>query len=299
MTALLIASAFLLQQAPAPVAALNPDTAFVGDHVNVAVRVDAPRDSRLLIPDTLAISGNFENAARARIRTDTLEDGSLRFTAYYTIVGWRPGETAVLPPIEAVLRTPSGDQSLTIQPPALTIASVLPADTAGIEPKPLKDVLGPTRVWWLAALAVLAALIVAGLLLWWWMRRRRQRRALAPAPVAIAPRERFLRELDEISQTALRSGDLRAFYIGTSAALRRYLASLDPAWGEELTTTELSPRMRAPNLMPVLDVLDRADLVKFARREVHQDEAQRDLRDLRRWADSYNQPAQPQLVEAA
>jgi len=294
---LAIVSALLFQQAPT--VAMSPDTAYVGDVVSLAFRVNAPAGAALVIPDTLAVSGNVENAARARIRTDTLPDRSLRFTVYYSVVGWRPGAMP-LPPVEGVVRGPAGDTPFTVQPPDLTIASVLPPDTAGIEPKPLKDVIGPTRVWWLAALAVLAGLILLALLVWWWLRRRRRTRETNAAAPPVPPRELFLRELDEISQGPLRHGDMRAFYIRASAALRQYVASFDPDWGQDLTTMELSPRMRDAELAPVLSVLERADLVKFARRPATQEEAQRDLRELRRWAETYGRPQQqPQMVEAA
>lgn len=291
-------SVLLIQQVRAPAAVLNPDTAHVGDVVSVAFRIDAPAGSMLLLPDTLVLGENFENAARARIRTDTLENGTLRFTAIYSIVGWRPGEGPI-PAIEGTLRTASGHETVRVQPPPITIASVLPADTAGIQPRPLKDVVGPVRVWWMVALALAVLLTVIALGLWWWLRNRGRNQAVSESIPALPPREVLLRELDEIAASALRQGDLRLVYIRLSFAIRRYMATLDPDWGEDLTTRELAEGARDTGIAPALELLAHADLVKFARHAVTAEEAQRDLAMTRRWAETYRPQDRPDLVEAA
>lgn len=288
--------------------AVLADTIRVGDVVPVAIRATVPPGQRVFWPDTLPLGGpdsELENAARVRTREDTLPDGRLQITALYAVTPWRPGER---PLPEVPVQVVSGDEAvrtLSASLPALQVTSVLPADTAGIQPRPAKGVIGRSWTLWPLLILLLALLALAALI--WWIRRRR-RRAAAPLPAAPAlpPREAALAALDRAREAGLADrGEMKEFYTRISAALREYLAALEPAWGEDRTTTELLAAVRAaagPAVAAGLGpILRSADQVKFARREPSRDVAYTEWAAARSWVSEFrwNEPAPPDVEEAA
>jgi hypothetical protein len=285
-------------------AALGADTIQVGDVVPVAIRIDMPRDRRVAWPDTLPLADpDLENASRVRTRVDTLDDGRLRRTAIYAVTPWRTGDL-VLPdvPIQVV----GGDEGVTTTSaslPTLSVSSVLPEDTVGIEPKPAKDVIGPNWAWWpILLLLLLLAAILAAIL--WWLRRRRGEAVALPLEPAVSPRERALAILDQAREAGLvERGELKAFYTRISDAVRHYAAALDASWGEDLTTTELLGRFRAqagPGASAGLaEVLRPADQVKFARRHPGADVAIEEWERARSWVLEFDWPPRPVEGEVA
>ena len=109
-------------------AAVLGDSIRVGDVVPVALRTTVTPGQRVLWPDTLDLGGpgaEVENAARVRVREDTLADGRLQVTGVYAVIPWRPGEVA-LP--DVAIRVVAGDEvarELTATPPPFEVLSVL------------------------------------------------------------------------------------------------------------------------------------------------------------------------------
>ncbi len=285
--------------------AVVPDSAEVGDVVTVAIRLVLPPGQRAIWPDTLSLpeESDVENAARVRERVDTLDDGRLQVTALYAVTPWRTGEQPLGEARFQVIGGAETPETRTAELPTLRVVSVLPADTAGIEPRPAKGVIGRSWSWWPIILTALAVLLLAALL-GWWIRRRRQRRpepALAPAPTA---RERALAALDAArSDGLLERGEVKAFYIRVAVAVRHFLAAMEPAWGEELTTTELMARIRAmadPEEARGLEgILRAADQVKFARRRPEPATAHQEWAEARAWVVAFRREPEPVREEAA
>jgi hypothetical protein len=266
-----------------PQAAVVPRTITVGDVFHAAIRMDSPPDADVVAPQSLALPADVEMAGVREIRVDTA-GGVRRITLIYPLTAWRPG-AYTLPELSLSLATAEWERSVAVQIPPFEVTSVLPADTAGIEPRPAKDVLGASRVWWpILVLLLLAAL--AALAVWAWRRRRRPQVAGA-AVVRVSPRDAALARLDELAASGhIERGDLRAFYASLTETLRHYVTTIDPAWGVDLTTRELSARMRAAGHAEALDltrILGTADLVKFARATVAPAHAAADLAAARAW----------------
>lgn len=306
----LVLASFLPASAQEVRSAVVGDTILVGDVVPVALRTTLEPGQRIAWPDTLPLGGpdaELENAARVRTRVDTLADGRLESTAVYAITPWRPGEVA-LPDVE--IPVVSGDEvarSLTARLPTFEVASVLPADTAGIEPRPTKSVIGRNWALWPILLAILALLLLvaAGI---WWLRRRRAG-ADAPAAPALPPRTAALAALDQAREAGLvERGEMKEFYTRVSVAVREYLGAVEPAWGEDRTTTELLAAVRAaagPSTAAGLaPILRSADQVKFARRETDADLAYREWESARSWIVAFrwgeeDEPPDADVGEAA
>ena len=281
--------------AQTPRSAIASDTIRVGDVVPVAVRILIDRGERVAWPDTLPLANDdVENAATVRERVDTLSDGRLEVTAVYSVTPWRTGEVALPDLAVPVVTGRETVRSDTVALPALNVVSVLPADTAGLEPKPAKGVLGRSWSWLPILLAALAlAALIGGIL--WWRRRRRAAGDLVPAEPPVVPRERVLARLQEARESGLvERGEMKEFYTRVSDALRDYLAAIGPGWSEDLTTTELAARFRA-QLGPdaarsVSDVLRPADQVKFARRAPDAATAFAEWEAVRDWVEGFQWP---------
>ena len=286
--------------------AIVADTIRVGDVVPVALRTAVSPGQRVVWPDTLPLGGpasDLENAARVRTREDTLGDGRVQVTGIYAITAWRTGEHA-LPDVEvAVIAGDEDARTLTASLPPLQVTSVLPADTAGIQPRPAKGVIGRSWSWWPIVLGVLGLLALLALL-WWILRRRRRRTGLAELVPALPPREAALAALDRAREERLAErGEMKEFYTRISAAVRDYLAAVEPAWGEDRTTTELLALVRADagagEAAALAHILRAADQAKFARREPAPAEAIADWERARAWVASFRWTEPAPDVEAA
>jgi len=273
--------------------AVTPDTVTVGDVFHAAIRVDVPPGYRLEGPDSLPVSGDVENAGRRFDRSEPIEGGGERITIAYPLTAWKPGPIE-LPTLALRLIGPGEDpRTLDVRLPAAVVRSVLPADTTGIEPRPLKDVLGANRVLWPILLAIALALAAAAAAIYW-IRRRRP----VPEPVlapGLPPRERALAALDRARELGLlEAGEVKAFYTLVTDAVREFIEAIEPRWSRDLTTSELlallageveeGPRERLSAL------LQAADLVKFARRRPDAAVAIEEWQVARDWVASFERP---------
>ncbi len=274
-------------------AGLVPDTATIGDVVNAVVTIELPPGYQVGVPDSLPVSDTLENAGHRGVSERTLAGGVKELTVVFPLTPWRTGDLPI-PPIPLRVVGPGVDRQLQATLVGLHARSVLPADTALRQPKPPKDVVGPDRLLWPYILAaILALLLLAALIYWLWRRLRRRALVVVPEEV-LSPRERALRELDRVRAAGLLETDeVKAFYSRSTDAVRGYLDVLDPGWGADRTTSELIPRLRTLDLKIAAElarVLDRADLVKFARVRPASPEALGDWGELRRWVEQFPEP---------
>ncbi len=141
---------------------LVPDSVTVGDVFRATVRVAAPVGARVVFPDTLEVPENVEATARREVTVDSSRAGVRTYIASFPLAAWKPGSVQ-LPTATVRIELPDGGRTVEVEAdfPRLRVHSVLPVDTAGIQPRPPKDVLGPSRLLWPAAvgLGLLAALL--------------------------------------------------------------------------------------------------------------------------------------------
>jgi Domain of unknown function (DUF4381) len=280
--------------------AVVPDSITVGSVFRVAVRLTVPAAARVVFPDTLAVPANVEAAARRELDVDTADAASRTYTAIYALTAWKPGSIHLEP---AALRIDdaSGSHRIEATFPQVNVLSVLPPDSAGLEPRPAKDVLGPSRLMWplLLAVVLLVAVIIATIA--WWRRRR-------PPPVAspaMPPKEWALIELERIRRLGyLERGEWKAFYSEVSGVLRQYAAALEAEWSRDLTTAELSEAMESGLRHGVgsdrlIALLGGADLVKFAAKRPSRPEAEQAWTESLGWVDTFDWPEPAPAVTPA
>lgn len=274
---------------------ISHDTIRVGDPFRAIVRIELPAGMEIMLPDSLTPTEDVENAGKVRMRRDSA-NGVVTVVAAYPLTAWRTGPLE-LPMFMPWLRDAEGRKQMAVALPDINVISVLPADTAGIKPKPPKDVLGADRLWWPWLLLALAVAVALGVLYWWWRRRGRAEPAEAPIP-AIMPRERALHEIDRIRTLGLiEQKEYKRYYSLLSEVLRQYVQTVEPAWSTYLTTEELAARSAGnAGVKPAMSVLRHADLVKFARSIPEPDAARADLDHARAWVSNY--PAATAASEA-
>jgi hypothetical protein len=275
---------------------VEPDTVTVGQRYRAVARITVPARSRVEVSLVPADSEAVE--APAPVQVDTTGAARGTFVATVPLVAWKTGAGT---PVNAVLRVTSAAGStreVAFPFVAPFVRSVLPKDTAGIQPKGPKDVLdagvGTEHVRRLVGIggvviAILALLAYLLIRLLGKLRRRREEEAMDP-------RQRAAAALDRVESAGLlERGEWKALYSELSAAMRDLASALSPRWGTDLTTAELVERMNGDDV-PDADretargILDRADLVKFARYAPSADAARADLAAARDWVSRIQPP---------
>ncbi|MDQ6768582.1 MAG: hypothetical protein M3Z54_01170 [Gemmatimonadota bacterium] len=248
---------------------VSPDTVIIGQSFNLFVKVLAPKGVRFEFPagpDTTVQNGVRPIELRGEKIVSMLGDTAV---ALYHLVAWDVGVQPLRIPDVRV--TFGGEER---RPPlagaSVFVKSVLPADTALRIPKPPRPVIVlPVFNWW-PWLALLAAIIVASLLFWAW--RRYRNRPQAP----VDPYVRAQRDFERIERMGLLENSRGREYLALMVDVaREYLAARVPGVRRSDTTSELlramQPRDGVEAELPRL--LERADLVKFARADVSSEEA--------------------------
>lgn len=287
LTASLSAHATHAQSAPL-VARADRDTVLAGEPFTV--RIALPGGSASAAPEIAfpASSGGWQASGPA-VASDSA--GVRRLTV--PMVAWNPGPARE---VQAEVR-PGGEGAapviVRIQLPV--VRSVLPADSARPQPRPARGIVplarrGPPWPWIAAGIAAALLILLATL----YIRRRKGRGRTNP----VTARKEALTELDRLRASGrIESGDLEGFYARQSTILRDFAASADPELGGDLTTLELIDRLGArgdsASAARAAEVLDAADLAKFARRPPSADRALRDWAAAREWVQSFRATDEP------
>jgi hypothetical protein len=293
VAAIMVAAGLHALQAPPMQGAVLPANGTVGDILHAIIRIEPGPGAHIVAPDSLLLPPDVERAGTREIRVDTA-GGTRRVTIRYPLTAWRPG-TYRLPPVTVRLAGGGAAASVyRVSIPDFHVSSVLPADTAGVQPRAAKDVLGASRLWWPILLALLGAALAAAALRYWWRRRHRTLppdTGTAPATLTV---EAALERLEALRCAGLiERGEMKPFYEQLTTTVRRFAATANAGWGVELTTTELAARMSAGEAGEggeLLRILAGADLIKFARGSAAQDEAYRDLDAAIEWVRRIGSP---------
>jgi len=250
---------------------VTPDTVLIAQPFNLFIKVLAPKGVRFefpLGPDTTSQNGVRPVELRGEKIVAMLGDTAV---ALYHLVAWDIGTQPLrFPDVRVTFqgqerRLPLGDASIFVK-------SVLPADTSLRIPKPARPLIVLPVFNWMLWAAILAAAI-ALLLLWWVWRRYRNR----PKP----PIDPYLHAQQEFARIEARKhldkGESEEYVAAMVDVVREYLAARVPGVRRSNTTSELLQAMRPRDGVEaeLPQLLERTDLVKFARADVARDEAAR------------------------
>ena len=244
---------------------IEPDTVRIGDPFLVQIGIRAPLGATITFPPAPDSTSAVQGLDPVRVETRPDSGGTVQW-GYYRVAAWNIGDQAIS--LGDVVVTVGGrSRRISLAGHKVYVASVLPEDTTLRVPKPARPLYEfSAPLWWLwLALAALAILL---LLLWWWWRNRKRNR---PA-VVVDPYARAEREFARIEALRLIDAGERGRYVALMIeVLRDYLAARYPSAPLSLTSTEVLGALKEQRAVPndrLMRVLNEADLIKFARRQV-------------------------------
>ena len=272
----------------------------VGDVAILSLVVSHPDDLVVVLPRLEREWGPFEVQAQTSVQTISLDDGIKTIAKQFQVALFSPGafETPDLP---ISIRNPDGSMEQVYPDPVeLTVNSVL----AGPDEE-LKDIRPPadlsTPLWKRPAVLVLAGLVVVGMSVAVGFYVYRRSRALVSVVVqetdSRKPWEVAHQELDRIARLDLpESGDSKEHYTLVAGTLRSYLGATylkeeGQAGGPDMSTEEIRAAIsRSPldsrNSREVIELLQEADLVKFANYSPPAGRANEVVRQARNFVDA-------------
>ncbi|MFO8079715.1 MAG: hypothetical protein R6V07_05350 [Armatimonadota bacterium] len=288
LAAFMLAPGIAAQERPALELEVDPRTATIGDLLTVTVSFELPAGHEAIIPGEEADLGGAEVRSVDQ-SVGNAADGGRRYVVRYEAVLWEVGEATLTSP-EIASRSPDGE--VTQFPPAeatVTVRSVLPEGAEEI-----RDIRGPKEIplrwhhYVLAALPVIAFLGLLALAVWW-IRSRRGAEEAQTAPVApLPPAEEALAALNELeSEDLVGQGLIKEHYVRLSWILRNYaegrwgLPALEETTGMLRHTMLGSGRVPEAQVEPMIEVLRRADLAKFAKHRPEAETARAEIAQTR------------------
>jgi hypothetical protein len=169
-------------------------------------------------------------------------------------------------PISLSYVTTEGKKALVeAAPVSLTVLSNLGDKPEAARLKPIYGIIPTGDTWEKYRFWILGgiALLLLGVICEWWIRKRRGKGARVieqtpPDKLAI----RGLKALD--AQKLFEKGRIKDFYFGFSEILRRYLEAIRGFPAAEYTLEEIARAAKKKEDQPLLSLLRRADMVKFA-----------------------------------
>ena len=249
---------------------ITPDTVRVGDPFTVSIRVRAPLGASIEFPTAPDSGGPVEPLDPVQIAT-TADSSGVDQTATYRLAAWRTG-TFHIPFADVLVRRDIGNRRVEVSGVVVHVASVLPPDSTGLEPKPARAVFRFGLPWWVWALAAVVAVAVLTLIVWLFRRRRRHRFVTGEPPYDIVARE-----FSRIEALELVAAGERARHVTLmTEALRDYLAAVVDGASVAQTSNELATTLRRAGIgsyARCAALLSEVDLVKFARRTVSAERA--------------------------
>lgn len=154
---------------------------------------------------------------------------------------------------------------LTADPVSLNIISNLGRKPAEAQLRPAQDIISSKTLWqkyfpWVAG--TIALLSIIGSLVWWYKKRKARNTNLA---IQELPHVRAKKEIDALGSSALfEKGSVKEFYFSLTEIMKRYLEAIRSFPAAEFTTEEISHHIQKEEDRRILQLLRRADLIKFA-----------------------------------
>ncbi|MHB8174799.1 MAG: BatD family protein [Nitrospirota bacterium] len=191
----------------------------------------------------------------------------------------------LIPPAKAVVADPKTGKEVDFRsnPVKVTVTEHGPGILKGLG-NDIRDIKGPMSFlerikmffYIITALVVLGFILVVGLIIYMARRGKKKRPVVPVAPAApqIGPKEEALKALD--AAEVLKS-DSKVYYSVISEAIRRYMRAAHNIPATEATTAEIMEAVKSSTIPPNLydklsEVLEEADLVKFAKYVPGEDE---------------------------
>ncbi len=267
----LAASPAHAQQAPAIVAVrVTPDTATIGDRLELTIEVDHDDAFTVEGPGFGANFGKLELIAIADPRTES-RDGVSRTTFGYTLAAFVTGAVE-LPRLPVRWRGAAGEGTISTPAQTITIESVLAPNETELRPlKPQLDIAdpAPSPIVPITYVAMFVALTALGYVLVSRAVGARPAGAAAASEIALTPAEAARASLDALAAAGAAGCDLASYYATIAVTVRRYLSERYGFPAYAMTRTELQRHMTREELgrwpaRLTANLLEECDAVQFA-----------------------------------
>jgi hypothetical protein len=281
---LLLMSLSIKAQQPIASAWLDTNSILIGDQTGFNLQLQLPQNMPFrwpLFADTL--TGEIEIVNRGAIDTTRLDNGMMRIGQKLTITVFDSGYY-VVPPISFTIGN-AMDSAVETEPFLLNVFSVAVDTTQAI--KPIKGpieaplTLAELLPWILLLLAAL--LITVGIIYYYKKRKKKQPVVLARPKPKVPPHRWALDELEKLRNEKLWQKDLvKHYHSRLTDIVRQYLDDRFTIMAPEMTTPEIMQaaykiRLNDKNLRELQQILEMADLVKFAKYKPMPDEHNRSM----------------------
>ncbi len=281
LLAVLLPGAARLAQAQRVEASLSTDSVTVGDRFTLTLVAEHPFALEPAFPDPAlgdTLFGDLEVIGRQASGGRYLgaaDPGLRRDSVVYEVTTFAL-DTAYVPPLAVRFSANEDTFSAASAPLILLVTSLVPPEAEDIQD--LAPLVEFPRPLWPYVLLALAVLVLLALLIYYLRRRRRapepEAPSLPPAP-RVSPYDAAIRRLRELEASADPEAQeqVKPFFVELSDVLRTYLEARLGVPALERTTRELRQelegryvRYKLPGAAPgrVQNLLERADLVKFA-----------------------------------
>ncbi len=264
---------------------VKPDTATIGDDIEVTISVTYPDSLELTKPSTresddIVVKGEPEIKSKDSrgMKTDIYK---------YRVAAFTIGEVE-LPYFEFYYYDKEGNQNSRIAPiETVQIVSVLPEkaqqDTLQ-QPLDHRDIVPPKGlplIWW--PYAVSAGVLILLAAAYWYFFKYRVKQTEIPETPPEPPFDVAIRRLNDLDSRDLPGkGKFKQFYIELTEIIRQYIDGRFEIPAAESTTFELKKILKHPEITReqtrvILDMLARADMIKFAKHEPNTDDLPKDF----------------------
>ncbi len=253
-------------------ARLDTNSILIGDQVKFHIRLQVPETTPFVWPtigDTLP--EHLEVVSASKIDTTRLGDGYMNVEQILTLTAFDSGYYVVKP-----LRFEYGEDrnsSMETEPYLLNVFTVEVDTTLAI--KPIKGPMAAPITFaemlpWILGFLIL---IVVGGLLFYYLKKKKQKEPIrfAPPKPKIPPHRLALDELEKLKNEKLWQHDkLKDYYTRLTDILRVYIEGRFKITAMEMTSWEIihafaGARIEKENLIMLREILEEADMVKFAK----------------------------------
>lgn len=267
---------------------LDTNQILIGDWVRLKVEISRDESTLVFWPELTGTiqttdTTELEILSATKIDTVALRDGFIKESITLTLTIFDTGYY-IIPPIQFRYQLNGSDSFETVNSePLLLAVFTVPVDTA--QPiRPIKEPLNLpfkfSEIQYYVLAGIVALLLIAGLIYYLKTRKKKPvmvKRIIRKEP----PHDTALKKLRQLEEDKLwQKGEVKEYYSGLSEIIREYIEGRYNFLALESTTDEIISKFMAISIDPQLkdklqDMLQTADLVKFAKSSPLPDEHKR------------------------
>jgi hypothetical protein len=280
----------LAQEAGQVTAAFVPDTPapLIGQPFKLALAVKAPKAAIVTLPELTEDFPPFMVREVGEVIAK-VDGEQATYQQTLTVILWRPGQYET-PDLFVQYQLPETSEvfNLPVDKAVLNVPSVLQEGDANLRPFKAQIYLPYLSPWLVAGLIVLGGAAAFGVRR---LAKSGRVRLLVLRPTASAVLSPAERAVDQLKRLQARNLPPETLFPQVTDCLRVYLEHRFEIPAPDLTTLELIHQLQASNLLPerrqreLQQLLERADLVKFARVQPDQQVSSRFIEAAVKWVE--------------